>query len=202
MNRVTNVLRKEHRLIERAAATLDRVADEALEGESLCVVSAIDLLEFFEDFVDAGHQEKEERHLFPALREQGLARRRIRGLLDDHGHEREVLQEIQADLEHATNGSDKGRAEFACAARGFSALQREHAAEEDLFLLPLVEELLDEDAERRVLAGFRMVDSTLTRTPGEFAALVESAARRMGSVVTDRYDPLGLRIEELRALGA
>jgi hemerythrin-like domain-containing protein len=195
MNRVTNVLRKEHRLIERAAACLDRVAEEALEGERLCVVTAIDLLEFFEDFVHAGHQEKEERHLFPALREQGLARRRVLELLDDHGHEREVLQAMGVDLEHATNDSDISRIDFACAAREFSALQREHAADEDLYLLPMVEELLDEEADRRVLEGFRRVDTTLTRTPQEFAILVENAAQRMGSIVTELYDPWELQLE-------
>jgi len=187
MNRITNVLRKEHRLVERAAACLDRVAEEALESGNLCVVSAIDLLEFFEGFVDAGHQEKEERYLFPALLEQSKARRRIPELLADHRNERKVLLGIQVELERATNGSDKGRVDFACAAREFSALQREHAAEEDLYLLPLVEELLDEDTERRVLEGFRRVDATLTRSPEEFADLVEHAARRMGSILTDTY---------------
>ena len=84
MKRITEVLRKEHRLIARAAACLDRVADDAMETDDLRIVSALQLLEFFEEFADAAHQEKEERHLFPALLAAGVGRLRVTELAVDH----------------------------------------------------------------------------------------------------------------------
>ena len=65
MNSVCRELSLDHQLIGRAAACLDRLADEALETCELHVYTAIELLEFFEHFVDGAHQEKEEQWSAP-----------------------------------------------------------------------------------------------------------------------------------------
>ncbi len=187
MKKVTEVLRDEHCLIARAAACLDRVADEVLATDDLRVVVALDLLEFFEDFADGAHQEKEERHLFPALLRLGLAKHRVFELLDDHENEREALRSMWRNLEGAACGDPLSLDDFVRFAVEYAADQRRHADKENHVLLPLVEELMDADTERRVLAGFREIDSKLPRkTRAHYVALVQRAARRLGSQIAPR----------------
>jgi len=183
MNRIADLLKEEHRLIGRAAACLDRMIDEALEGAELPLDVALDLLEFFEEFADVVHQAKEERCLFPALLGQGLARQRLTELLEDHGEERALLRKMRRQLEIAAFGGAAGRDEFLRLAARYAALEREHAEEEDRRLLPLVEEYLGEDAERAVRFGFHEVERRLLpRRPAHYAALVDGAVARLGSI--------------------
>lgn len=184
MKKITEALRAEHRLIGRAAACLDRLADEALETEDLRVVSAIKLLEFFDDYVDRSHQEKEERYLFPALLDQGLGGHRVRELMRDHLEERDVLRNMRLNLEGAAYGSASSREEFVRSALQYAALEREHASEEDEVLLPLVEEYLSVENEDEILAGFEKVEAKVLPNPPEhYAKLVEDVSAYLGSHV-------------------
>jgi len=187
MKRIADVLRDEHRLIRRAAACLDRMTDEALEGAELPLDVALDLLEFFEDFADVVHQAKEERCLFPSLLEQGLARHRLSELSEEHGEERVLLRSMRHQLEVAAFGGASGRAEFLRLAARYAALEREHAEEEDRLLLPLVEEYLSADAERAVRTGFHEIERRLLpRRPAHYAELVDGAAARLASIASPR----------------
>jgi hemerythrin-like domain-containing protein len=184
MKRVTDVLRDEHRLITRAAACLDRLVDYALDTDDLCVVSAMELLEFFEDFADDVHQEKEERNLFPAMLAAGLAPQRVHALLDEHRRERASLSIMRENLEGAAYGNAFRYDRFVKSAAEFAALQRAHAEEEEEVLLPLAEELLDDRARAEVLAGFERTEAELLTRPLEhYVTLVTNVATRLGSAV-------------------
>ena len=184
MNAITDLLRKEHDLIRRASTCLSLAAEETREHRELSVLTAIALLEFFEDFADGCHQVKEERCLFPALLERGLARHRIRELERGHVEERRLLGSMRRYLEAAACGCPRGRSDFAQAALSYAALEREHADEEDRFLMPLIEEYLDEADQREVLARFRKVDGELLPRPrGRYAAIVARAEERMRSTL-------------------
>jgi branched-chain amino acid transport system ATP-binding protein len=184
MKGITATLLDEHELIARAAASLERLADEALASDDLCIVTAIDLLEFFQDFVEGAHQAKEEEHLFPALLASGLARHRVLDLRKEHEREREAFCSMWVNLEAAAYGDRDSHDEFVREASEYAALQREHADDEDRMLLPLVEELLDDDLQRRVLAGFRDVDARrLHRRYEDYAKLVDDVEARQTSPV-------------------
>ena len=183
MNKVIQVLQEEHRLIGRAAACLDRLADEALDLSYLCVATAIDLLDFFEDFGDAVHQEREESILFPALLDAGLARHHVLSLSEDHDRERRLLHSMWTTLSGAANGDSSSLDAFSRLASEFAAAQIEHAEEEDRVLLPLIGELVDGEAERRIMEGFRDIDRRLLLNPREhYIDIVERAASRLGSI--------------------
>lgn len=180
MSALTQVLCGEHRLIRRAAACLDQLADHALRTDDICVLSATELLEFFEDYADNMHQEKEERNLFPALLESGRARHRIRELLEEHNEERAILTEMRSNLEGAAYGDPMSRDRFVTDAGQLANLQREHAAQEERVLLPLAEELLSDTEIRRVLAGFRETEAQLLWRPAiHYAVLIERVETRL-----------------------
>lgn len=186
MMTATQVLREEHRLIVRATDCLDRLVDYALDTDQLCIISALELLEFFEHFVDVAHQDKEERHLFPALIHSGLAAHRIRTLLEEHERERETLTGLRNDLEGAAFGSAPIVDRFLTTAARYATIQRLHVEEEEEGLLPLVEEYLDDTAQASVVRGFAELDDQLLPQPAtHYAGLVESVEARLDSAVTD-----------------
>jgi hemerythrin-like domain-containing protein len=184
MKGITTTLLEEHELIARAATCLERLADEARVTDDLCIVTAIDLLEFFQDFADGAHQTKEEQHLFPALIQGGMPRLRVRELLEDHRHERESMDTMFANLEGTAGGDDESRDVFVSVAFEYAALQREHAEEENRMLIPLIEEFLDPRLVRKVAAGFRDVDERLLRRRYEdYATIVDEVETRMASTL-------------------
>ncbi len=143
MQKFIHALKEEHRLIERAAACLDRLTDEAIAGEDFDAVAALDLLEFLEHFANEAHQQKEERVLFPALLARGLAGARIGELLLEHLGERQALEALHGELEAAAYGDPVSRDHFAALAHEYALAQIEHASKEDSTLLPIAEEQLD-----------------------------------------------------------
>jgi hemerythrin-like domain-containing protein len=186
MNRVTRILREEHGLIERAAACLDRLADETLESGEVPVETAVDLLDFFEEYANTAHQEKEERCLFPALLARGLAEQRVRELLAEHEEDRISLGAMRHDLEIAAYGNELYRDRFASLAMEYARLQRQHAEAEDLILLPLVEELLDTPTELQILEGFQEIETQFLPEPAEhYADLVARAATSLASILRE-----------------
>ncbi len=183
MERIAEVLREEHGMIRRAAACLFRLADDVLEGEELDARAAVELVEFFEEFADGAHQEKEERCLFPALLASGLAPRRVAELVADHGEERALLEGLRHGLEAAAYGDSLSRDAFAQRAQRYALLQVSHASVEDDVLLPLVGELLDAQVQRDVLAGFERVAAETLRHPAELhATRLRRIATELGSI--------------------
>ena len=183
MNRVTSVLREEHQLIRRAAACLERLADETLERGELLPVTSLELMEFFEDFADQTHQGKEERYVFPALIHAGLASRHVAELVADHRRDRVALERLRRNLDDALHGERSRARHFADLAHAFARHQWEHIEEEDQLLLPLIEELLDTDAEQRVIEGFERHDQRSVRSWLWYGARIERIAARYGSML-------------------
>lgn len=157
-------LGEEHVTIRRAAACLRQLADRATEDE-FDGRAALELLEFFEDFADGMHQEKEERCLFPALVASGVAKSRVSALTSDHARERALLERMREDVEGAVYGDALMRDEFVWRARQLAGLQTSHANQEDALLLPLADELLEPSAQRRVLRGFGQVEAERLKLP-------------------------------------
>lgn len=190
MNALTRSLREEHTLIRRGLACLDQLVDYATAMDDMCVASAAELLEFFEEFADRVHQEKEERHLFPALLASGVAEKRVRALLDEHKGERATLAEMRCNLEGTAYGDPLSRDHFVWHTKQYVMLQREHAADEERYLLPLAEEILSDEAGRRALAGCRETEAELLPRPAaHYVAIVERIEVRLGLAAPARADP-------------
>lgn len=183
MQTFIRTLKDEHRLIERAAAYLDRISDEAIDGEGFDAVAALDLLEFLEHFGNAAHQAKEERVLFPALARQGLGGARIAELSAEHGHERAALELLHAELADAAWGDLLARDRFAANAHEYALAQIEHAAKEDATLLRIAEERLDPAGDAERVRACAAIDAEYGLAPFvHFEELLERVAWRIGAL--------------------
>lgn len=158
MDSITRCMRAEHERVRKAVACLDALAREVLSGRPLRVQDACALLRYFELVVDRMHQDKEERVLFPALLRTGQLNGRVIELICEHDAERASLTRLQRAAAEVDAEDPGGQRCFALLAREYCRAQSEHADKEDQVLLPLADELLDEEDQLALSARCAAID--------------------------------------------
>jgi hemerythrin-like domain-containing protein len=177
-----DLLSEEHRLI--AAAT------DAFEGYVACVEleDAVDredlrgFVQFFGDFVELGHHDKEESILLPALVKHGFSwdDGPLAVIRKEHSQERYLL----AVLSHAAHQSDEWDAEarrrFISFAREFIRFLRAHMEHEEARLFPAGRKGLSEQTSSAISRLFVEFESSQqeTRSIAHARALVDSLCKR------------------------
>jgi hemerythrin-like domain-containing protein len=166
--RIVDVLREEHRLIERVAGSLVAFVEDAKALSDRAEVLA-SFCTFFASYADARHHAMEEDVLFRALRDVELPEQGpIAALRAEHASNREAIAAIRAT-------EDLDDPELGARARGYCAHLWEHIDKEDSVLFPEVEVRLVLEGERldRELAAF---EARADARP--LVALGESLVRR------------------------
>lgn len=152
--RAIEILKKEHRTIERGLELLEKAAERPESEDALQA-----LLEFLSEFADRRHHAKEEDILFAALEKQGMPREGgpIFVMLEEHQIGRSLRKQMAEALSRFSAG-DGGQEGFVRAARSFVMLLRQHIEKEDNILYPLAENLLGSDADPALLDEFEAAD--------------------------------------------
>lgn len=149
----TDLLRAEHRVIERALDVLDHLAHEGQRRNRLDVAAGRELIEFLRTFADDCHHGKEEAILFPALE----------GVVPGFGpavvmrHEHDEGRAAVGGLSLALDQADPHA--FARHAYAYVSLLRGHIQKEDHCLWPMADKLLDAPAQAAVLAAFERAEA-------------------------------------------
>jgi branched-chain amino acid transport system ATP-binding protein len=121
-------LRREHELILRALAVLERAGRRLAAEQHVDHEVMTELVGFLRTLAEECHHRKEEDHLYPAMRRKGLsADGRLASLLAAHGEGRDYL---------STLSGLASAAERAAAALLFVRVTREHIAAEDRDVFP------------------------------------------------------------------
>jgi hemerythrin-like domain-containing protein len=116
-------LRREHELIRRALAVLERAGRRLAAEQHVDHEVMTELVRFLRTLAEECHHRKEEDHLYPAMRRKGAsADERLLSLLAAHGEGRDYL---------STLAGPASGAERAAAALLFVRVTREHIAAED-----------------------------------------------------------------------
>jgi hemerythrin-like domain-containing protein len=150
----TGILMSEHRVIEKALACLERMADGFEAAGALNAEVAGDALEFLRTFADRCHHGKEEANLFPAMESKGLPVEvgPTAVMREEHragrGHVRDMGDAL-------ARGSVPG---FVGAARAYVELLREHIQKEDQVLFPMADKMLAPPEQDALLAAFERVE--------------------------------------------
>jgi len=154
----TEVLMKEHRLIEKILAVLDRLASDAAHGKGLDRQRALDVLVFLRQFADRCHHGKEEQHLFPRLGLHGFGPETgpVAVMLHEHEQGRAHIREMSSALEEIE--ADRALERFAQAARAYTMLLAGHIQKEDNVLFRLVDQVFTAEDQRIVAEGFERVE--------------------------------------------
>jgi len=156
-------LTAEHEAVRTTLEVLRRIGRE-IEGAGAIVQGAdIDhLLEFFAVFVDRCHHGKEEKVLFPALRETGADPEGglLDQLLDEHQKGRVLVREMASALErYRKEGTASEATRFVRAAGAYGDLLAAHVEREDRRLFPVIEQSLSSEALSSVQQGFDRIET-------------------------------------------
>ena len=133
------ILKQEHRVIERVLGALDAAAQAAESGHDVRPAFFTDAADFLHHFADSCHQRKEEDVLFKAMEVAGmpLDGGPIAVMQREHEQARALMRTMAAAAERWQGGDDSALGETARVAHECVALLREHILKEDCVLFPL-----------------------------------------------------------------
>jgi len=174
------MLKHEHRVIERALRALDGVCVRLQWGHNVPAGALSQLADFISTFADRHHHGKEEAYLFPVLQRHGFAQNRgpLGAIAREHQIEGELSTEMQRAIEGYRDADPVARQHFIDAARRYIDHLLSHIDKEDAILLRLADELLDADDLASLCAGFRQAEMELGAGANERYDGIASALER------------------------
>src|SRR5262249_51908053 len=150
--RPTDILKQEHRVIERVLDALERMMErDAVEKQFMLLA-----IDFFRNFADGCHHAKEEEALFPMLERAGVPRDGgpIGVMLHEHDLGRMLIRTMLTNLDAAAAGGAGAIRLGELAARQFIAMLRAHIQKEDNVLFAMADHVLNADRQRELMSSF------------------------------------------------
>ncbi len=172
----SEILRNEHRVIERVLDVLQRIAERAESGGPLDVDSARQAIAFFRGFADRCHHAKEEEHFFPAMESKGFPRHGgpTGVMLYEHERGRECVAGMDAALGALAGGEEAAAKQFVQHAHAYIDLLRQHIMKEDSCLFAMADQAFTADDQKRLVAAFAQAEAEKNE-PGAHEAFLRSA---------------------------
>jgi len=157
----TDILKEEHRAIERMLNILDRAAGQLEKQEHVPLEVLDKAIMFIQRFADGCHHQKEESLLFPAMEQKGFPRSGgpLGVMLQEHEMGRSLVSAMKKDLEAFGKGVMESGRELARNARKFSDLLRNHIAKEDNVLFVMADQHFSETEQSQLLERFQQVET-------------------------------------------
>lgn len=184
----TDILKEEHRLIERVLDALERAAGQLERGGNIRPGFFVDAAAFASGFADGCHHRKEEGVLFGAMIAAGAP---VHGgaidmMREEHDQGRFFVRAMRDGAQRLASGDIMARGKVVANAKAYVALLRDHIMKEDEMLFPMADELIPPDAERDVLAGFDAIErqDAAHESHEEYAALVARLEEEAAGLAT------------------
>lgn len=157
----TDVLKSEHRVIERVLASLEAAAIRLGNGERIRPGFFVDASEFISGFADGCHHHKEEEILFPALVEGGLPHPGgpVEVMLVEHDQGRFFNRSMREAAERLAAGQADAAADVTRNALGFVGLLRDHIGKEDNILFQMADNFLGPPVQEAMSGQFDQVEA-------------------------------------------
>lgn len=173
------MLKEEHRSIERILHVLAGFCRQAENGQAVSGAALDQVLEFISVFADKGHHGKEEQHLFPLLEQRGMPREGgpIAVMLAEHDEGRRLIHRIRSAVKSGEPGGTFMGEELVEPARRYIDLLQAHIEKEEKVLFPMATNILDEGDFSSLEASFRAVN------------------QEMGTGAHEGYQRLAVRLE-------
>ncbi len=182
--KASQILRDEHRVIERVLDVLERLVEQVQAGAPLDRHSAGQAIEFFRGFADRCHHAKEEDHFFPAMEAKGFPRQGgpTGVMLFEHQQGRECIAGMHAALTSDDPGDEAATERFVQHARAYIELLRDHILKEDTCLFAMADQAFTAQDQQQLLEAFARTEKEHTE-PGlheKFLRLADELAARFG----------------------
>jgi len=163
MSKPIEILRREHRVIERALRTLDGICVKLQRGTEVPTETLLQLIDFIRTYADGFHHAKEEAHLFPALEENGipLGGGVIGMMLEEHEAGRAFIAELTDAAQGYRVDDPRTVRRFVLGAWRYMELLSMHIHKEENVLFVIADEVLDDEALALLSEAFEMEDVKL-----------------------------------------
>jgi hemerythrin-like domain-containing protein len=165
--KATEILVREHDLILRGVAVLERMARRANAGQTVPADDARSIIEFIRKFADGCHHAKEEGVLFPAMEAAGIPAQGgpIGVMLAEHDQGRAAVKAMDQAVPGL--GSDPAApGAFASAALAYTTLLTNHISKENNVLFRMADQLIPPSQDAAMLAAYDEHEAKVTG-PGE-----------------------------------
>ena len=180
----TDVLKDEHRVIERVLSCLESIAAAGARAGRLEVADAREALEFLRGFADQCHHGKEEAELFPMLEARGFSPEAgpTAVMKAEHVQGRAHVAAMTEAIEAVASGRPDAMGVFAQHAAGYVALLREHIQKEDHCLFAMADQVLSAGDQRALMERFEHVEHAEVGegTHERMLAIAERLSRKYG----------------------
>lgn len=151
--KAADVLKHEHRLIEKVLSVLEEFAADPQTGSFQAWGK---VLEFIREFADKCHHLKEEKIFFPALEGHGVS---VAGgplgvMLEEHELGRAYVKEMREALERWKKGEEDAKAALSENARAYLRLLKDHIQKEDEVLFVMADEVFTDEEQKKLVHQF------------------------------------------------
>lgn len=139
----TDILKSEHRIIEKVLARVGKACDKAEAGSFDAEEFAVSL-SFFREFADKRHHGKEEDKLFPAMNRHGmpLDSGPLACMLSEHDLGRSLLKVVSDELPASRKGDAAAQKKVVGSYREYIAFLTEHIYKEDNILFKMADQVI------------------------------------------------------------
>ncbi|HLE81239.1 MAG TPA: hemerythrin domain-containing protein [Dehalococcoidia bacterium] len=160
MSRPTELLKQDHRVIERMLKVLATTADRLDKGQEVDPSVFDRSLDFIRQFADYNHHGKEEDILFNAIEQAGIPKHGgpVGVMLEEHDEGRKGVQKMVQGLERYRAGDKSAAAQIVRGARDYVYVLRSHIPKEDDILYPLADEVVPPKVHSQMQEQFEKVE--------------------------------------------
>lgn len=183
MPRPTELLKEDHRVIERMLKVLTVAADKLEKGQEVDPSVFERSLEFIRKFADHVHHGKEEDILFNAIEAAGIPKQGgpVGVMLEEHDEGRKGVQKLAQGLEKYQAGDKSAAYQIVRGARDYAYVLRNHIPKEDDILYPMADEVVSPQAHSQILEQFAAVDrERMGDKRPYFLKMVDDLEKEMG----------------------
>lgn len=157
----TEILIEEHRVIGKVLDCLEAMAHRCTEEGNLDYSSARKALDFFREFADHCHHEKEEKNLFPLMESKGFSPEDgPTGVMRrEHEEGRRFVREMNRAIDEAQADDPSAFRRFVEFAHQYVELLRQHIQKEDSCLFPMANQTFSAEEQQQLAERFEAVES-------------------------------------------
>jgi len=158
MSHWSQLLMTDHETTEKVLEAVERTL-AAPEGPSPSLLR--DALDYFQGYVEACHNKKEEEHLFPLIEQRGVPREGgpLAVMLGEHDRGRTLLPRLVSAGEAYLDGNRDALPELRGVFEEYSALLKDHYWKENDILYPMARRVMSEADGEAVVAGIEAVEA-------------------------------------------
>jgi len=179
--KATDILREEHRLIERLLNALEATAQKLEQGHEVPPDLLLEVVDFNLAFTDGCHHRKEEAALFPALVAQGMPERAgpIAAMVREHRQGRQFCQQMREAALRLPSGDRAARSMFVANVYEYVEFRRRHITRENSILFEMAERIIPAGAHSEILAAMEQIEreDLAAGAKPTYRALVETLER-------------------------